>query len=111
MKSFKHYLEYLALAIILSYFFVHNIFLVLIGITFSFYLINIYSINNFITSININIDTKKLSRKFTKNIKDTKDDSIHIQSENEEYDLTLVEAIEESGFIPSINKNNNNKVA
>ena len=111
MKKFKQYLEYLTLAIILSYFFVHNIFLVFIGITFSFYLININLINNFKGSIYKNTEAIKLSTELTQNFKDTKADGNNIKCRKEEYNLTLVEAIEELGYIPSIDKNNNSNVA
>ena len=103
MKKTKlnHAIEYLSSTLVLSYFFIHNIFLVLIGITFSFYLINI----NFIKSIYKNLVNKKESIEL--NAKDTEIETnpINKQSTKEDSKLTLVEKIEELGFIPSINNN------
>ena len=70
MKKTKlnHAIEYLSSTLVLSYFFVHNIFLVLIGITFSLYLINI----NLFNRININLFQKKESIDLNENDKEIK---------------------------------------
>ena len=72
MKNPKinRFIEYSSPTLILSYFFVHNIFLVLIGISFSLYLINIEFINSFMRSINKKLVIKKLSRELNKNDKE-----------------------------------------
>ena len=104
-------IEYLSPTFIFSYFFVHNIFLVLIGITFSLYLININMINNFKKSINKNLIIKKESKESNKNDKKINSNTINIKSTKEDKKLTLVEAIEEFGFIPSIDKKNSSNAA
>ena len=109
MKKIKinQVIEYLSPILVFSFFFVHNIFLVLIGITFSFYLININRINNLRRSINKNLVIKNESKGFYKNIKEINSKTIDIKSTKEDKGLTLVEEIEEFGFIPSIDKKSN----
>jgi len=109
MKKTKlnHVIEYLSSTLVLSYFFVHNIFLVLIGITFSLYLINI----NLFNRININLFQKKESIDLNENDKEIKANPINQNSCKENKKLTLVETIEELGFIPSLDKNNESNVA
>ena len=104
-------IEYLSPTLIFSYFFVHNIFLVLIGITFSLYLININMINNLKKSINKNFILKSESKDSNKNDKEKNSNTIIIKSTKKETKLTLVEEIEEFGFIPSIDKKNNSNAA
>ena len=113
MKKTKlnHAIEYLSSTLIVSYYFIHNIFLVLIGITFSLYLININFINRFIKSIHKNLVNNKES--IDSNEKDTEVETnpINKQSTKEDTKLTLVEAIEELGFIPSIDKKDESNAA
>ena len=113
MKKIKinQIIEYLSPTLILSYFFVNNIFLVLIGIIFSIYLININKINNLIKSINKIFIMNDESKDSNKNEKEINADTIDIKSNKEEIKLTLVEEIEEFGFIPSIDKKNNPNAA
>ena len=113
MKKIKinQFIEYLSPTLVFSYFFVHNIFLVLIGITFSLYLININMINNLKNSIIKNFDIKNESKDSNKNDKEINYNTINIKSTKEETKLTLVEEIEEFGFIPSIDKNNSSNAA
>ena len=113
MKKFKinQVIEYLSPTLIFSYFFVHKIFLVLIGITFSLYLININMINNLKKSINKNFILKSQSKDSNKNDKEKNSNSTIIKSTKKETKLTLVEEIEEFGFIPSIDKKNNTNAA
>ena len=103
--------EYLSPTLVLSYFFIHNIFLVMIGITFSLYLININLINRIIKSIYKNLVNKKESIEL--NAKDTEVETnpINKQSTKEDTKLTLVETIEELGFIPSLDNSDKNNVA
>ena len=109
MKKTKlnHAIEYLSSTLVLSYFFIHNIFLVLIGITFSLYLINI----NFIKSIYKNLVNKKESIEL--NAKDTRIETnlTNKKLTKGETKLTLVETIEELGFIPSLDNNDETNVA
>ena len=108
MENSKIYLliEYLSPTLILSYFFIHNIILVQIGILFSLYLININFINTLIRSLDKNLKIKNVSIDLDKIYKVTKSDSINIEQTKEDSKLTLVDTIEELGFIPSLNKCN-----
>ena len=111
MKNIKinQVIEYLSPTLVFSYFFVHNIFLVLIGIIFSLYLININMINNLKKSIYKILAAKNESKDFNKNQKKINLNTVNLKSTKEDKKLTLVEEIEEFGFIPSIdNKNNTN---
>ena len=113
MKKIKinEIIEYLSPILVFSYFFIHKIFLVLIGITFSFYLININMINNLKKSIYKNLAVKKESKDLNKNERKINFNTINIKSTREDKKLTLVEEIEEFGFIPSIDKKNNSNAA
>ncbi|WP_269617312.1 hypothetical protein [Prochlorococcus marinus] len=113
MKKIKinQVIEYLCPTLVFSYFFIHNIFLVLIGITFSMYSININLINNLKKSMNKNFGIKNESKDSNKNDKENNSNAINIKSTKEETKLTLVEEIEEFGFIPSIDKKNNANAA
>ena len=113
MKKIKinQVIEYLSPTLVFSYFFIHNIFLVLIGITFSLYLINIKMINNLKKFINKNLIIKNEKKDLNKNNKVINHKTINIKSTKEDKKLTLVEEIEEFGFIPSIDKKNNNNAA
>ena len=113
MKKIKinEVIEYLSPTLVFSYFFVHNIFLVLIGIIFSLYLININMFNNLINSINKKLFIENKSKDFNKNNKEINYNTIDIKSTREDKKLTLVEEIEEFGFIPSIDKKNNTNAA
>jgi len=111
MNKANHLLEYFSLTLILSYFFFHNIYLVFIGIPLSFYLLNIKIINSFIRTINKTLGIEKLSKKCYDKDSSTKADCIQIKSTKDDSSLTLVETIEELGFIPSADKIDNNKAA
>ena len=113
MKTIKinQLIEYLSPIMIFSYFFIHNIFLVLIGIMFSLYLININMINNLKKSIYENLAVKDESKDLNKNQKKLNSNTINLKSTKEDKKLTLVEEIEEFGFIPSIDKKNNSNAA
>ena len=92
-----------SLALVISYFFIHNIFFVLIGILLSIYLININRIEKLLVFI-YNHFAKDLAKKSKNNDVQldhkTNDINIDIQDSN----LNLVYIIEESGFIPSTDK-------
>ena len=113
MKTIKinQVIEYLSPIMVFSYFFIHNIFLVLIGITFSLYLININMINNLKKSIYKNLAQKNESKDLNKNQKKINSNTINLKATKEDKNLTLVEEIEEFGFIPSIDKKNNSNAA
>tara|TARA_B100000700_G_scaffold306791_1_gene382385 strand:+ start:460 stop:801 length:342 start_codon:yes stop_codon:yes gene_type:complete len=113
MKNNKlnHFIEYLSSILVLSYFFIHNISLVLIGITFSLYLININFINRIIKSSNEKLLNKKESIDLNVNDTEIKTNPINKKSTKEDTKLTLVETIEELGFIPTLDKNDESNVA
>tara|TARA_B100000214_G_C23392728_1_gene367901 strand:+ start:106 stop:447 length:342 start_codon:yes stop_codon:yes gene_type:complete len=113
MKKTKinYFLEYLSATFILSYFFIHNINLVLIGITLSLYLININFLNAYIRSIHMTLFIKKPKIESNEINKVSKSNSTNIELKKEDTKLTLVETIEELGYIPSIDKNDQNKAA
>ena len=75
------------------------------------YLININMINNIKKFISNNLVIKKESKDCNKNDKKIKSNTINIKSTKEDTKLTLVEEIEELGFIPSIDKKNNTNAA
>ena len=91
--NIKNELEYLSLIAVLSYFLLHSIVLVLLGILFSLYLLN----KNFID------DHIKFIKKKKEDIDEIKEvNSKQLEFKKAEPRLTLVEKIEELGFIPSI---------
>ena len=107
----KPHLEYLCPTLILSYIFLHNIYLVLIGNAISLYLIHSNSVNRFILYFNKNSIHKNKSRDLNKNIHKKISNSNNLNSKRVDQKISLVEAIEELGFIPSIDKNEDNKAA
>ena len=113
MKTIKinQLIEYLSPIMVFSYFFIHNIFLVLIGITFSLYLINFNMINNLKKSIYKNLAVENECIDLNKNEKKNNYNTINIKFTKDDKKLTLVEEIEEFGFIPSIDKKNNSNAA
>ena len=113
MKNNKlnHVIEYLSSTLVLSYFFIHNIFLVLVGITFSLYLININFINRIIKSIYKNLVNKKEYIDLNEKATEVDTNLINKKLTKEDTKLTLVETIEELGFIPSLDSNDGTNVA
>ncbi len=101
----NHVVEYLSSTLILSYFFMHNIILVLIGIAFSLYLINSNSINRFIKSIDKSLFIQKDSIVLYEHDIEVKTEPIEAKTTKEYKELALVETIEELGFIPSLDEN------
>lgn len=95
-------LEYLSLSLVLSFFILHNIIIVLIGISIAFYIIYIdHFLIHFNLKNNNTINKEKNIKVF--NILENKTEL----SNDKESNISLVEAIEEFGIIPSINKNEN----
>ena len=104
-NKFNSYLiEYLSLILVLSFFIIHNIYLEFIGIGLAILSINksvIISIFNPIIVINDKKIKSNQQKETSKNLNTIKEKSI----------LSLVETIEESGFIPSIDKDEDNNAA
>ena len=88
----------------LSFFIIHNIYIELIGIGLALLSINKKLIIG-ITNTKIEINDKKISSNIQK---ETSKNLIKI---TEKSILSLVETIEESGFIPSIDKEKDNNAA
>ena len=100
-------LEYSSPILIISYFFIHNILIVVFGIILSLYLININAIFRLKRSINRNLVNKnKISKESFKKYTTIKPDKI--KTSQEATNLALVEAIEELGFIPSKDNDSDN---
>jgi len=93
-------MEYLSLALVISFFLLHNINIVLFGIIIALFKINkknTYSIINF----NKKVNTETLIGKESKSTDSYREDSI----------ISLAETIEEIGFIPSSEKRNDSHAA
>ena len=100
-------LEYLSLVLVLSFFWLHNIFIVIISIFYSLYSINKEYINKYYKLYKNKILYKK-SIKI--------DNSILLENDKKELKennikFSLVETIEELGIIPSLDNNNENNAA
>ena len=98
-------LGYLSLALVLSFFIMHNIYIVWGGISLALYTLNINSINNLIKKI---INSKKDEEEIALN---KLDKTRNEDSQNKNSVISLVETIEKYGYIPSIDKNDINNAA
>ena len=94
-------LEYLSLLLVISFVVFHNIFIVLAGIVLSLYIINKKLIDG---SLEFIISKTKLS-KSNKKISSVLKPTLLIDTKKDDSQISLVEAIEEFGYIPSIEKN------
>ena len=109
MKNYRidKVIEYFSLILVISFFIFHNINLVLIGITLSIYIINNNKISNkpiLNKSIQENRDHEEMNS--SKDIKNKGKILNKIDKES-----SLVEIIEELGYIPSKNKKDDIKAA
>ena len=93
-------IDYISLTLVLSFFFVHKIFIVIIGLLLSLYSINKNSVLIFIK----NRSSEKSKEKAISIVDSTHDYSTEQELIHERSKLSLVESIEELGFIPSRNK-------
>ena len=100
-------IEYLSLILVLSFFILHNVILVIIGIIFSIYVMNKNIINNF-TKYIIN---KKNNTKDIKLNPLIREEFKELDHKNKENVVSLVDTIEELGFIPSKDKDDISNVA
>ena len=108
-----NFMELLSLTLVLSFLIFHNIYIVMIGILVSIYLIYKEKIVSFANYFNIK--TRWNSQDEISD-KDKKDKSIKTESYTngsikEESRLTLVEEIEEYGIIPSIEQEKDKNAA
>jgi len=104
-------IEFLSPSLILSYFLIHNIFLVLIGITLSLYLININFFISLKKSVNKNLSIKNELKDSIRINKMIKTNCIDMKSSKKASKLSLAEAIEELGYIPKQDKNDDSNAA
>tara|TARA_Y100001968_G_C19264301_1_gene670855 strand:- start:249 stop:593 length:345 start_codon:yes stop_codon:yes gene_type:complete len=103
-NKIKNLLEFVSATLVLSYFFIQNILFVIIGILLSIYLININKIEQLFSYINKVHQNKNLLKNKKNNDALIDYKTIDADIINHNSNLTLVEIIEESGFIPSIDK-------
>ena len=104
-----NYIEYLSLALVLSYFLIKSIVIVILGISLAIYIINKRLIDNF-----IKINKDKISIKDNIKVNNDPDSEIKsVKQKSKKIDslLSLVDIIEESGFIPSIEKDESSNAA
>ena len=102
--KFKNLLEFFCPTLVLSYFFIHNILFVIIGILLSMYLINTSIVEKLLGYFNRNPYIEDLTVNQKNNDVSIESKSIDINVVNQDTNLKLVDIIEESGFIPSIDK-------
>lgn len=107
----NYLVEYLSPTLILSYFFFKNIIPVLLGILLSLYLINISLVNSLMILIKHNISKGKDYIKKDRNDSTRKEKTSQIKIDKENSKLTLVETVEELGFIPSLDENKDSNAA
>ena len=100
----KNLLEFFCPTLVLSYFFIHNILFVIIGILLSIYLINTDIVEKLSGYFNRNPYIEDLTINLKNNDDSIESKSIDIDLINQDSNLKLVDIIEESGFIPSIDK-------
>ena len=104
-NEIKNLLEFICPVLVLSYFIIHSIFIVFIGILLSTYLINIPKIKKYSTFIHINRYNRYLSKNLRCNDVSVDSEPIIMNFSQHESNLKLVEIVEESGFIPSVDNN------
>ena len=103
--SIPNLVNYLSLVLVISFLFFHNIYLVIVGIFIALYMVNNNNLWKLFRYKNIKLVKKEI--KIDKEIKNTSDNR-DLYTENRI--ITLVEKIEELGYIPSM-KNNDEKNA
>ena len=104
-------IEFLTPSLVLSYFLIHNIFLVLIGITLSLYLININFFNSLKKSISKNLLIKNEPKDSIRINKVIKNNYVDMKLIKKASKITLAEEIEELGYIPKKGNNNDSNAA
>ena len=100
-------IESLSLLLVISFFIFHNIYIVLIGVCLALYLIN--KDNN-----DASLKAKKNKELHKDNIKHNSDIKIENNndiSKKDDSNMKLVEAIEEYGFIPSVDEKDDRNAA
>ena len=100
----KNLLEFFCPTLVLSYFLIHNILFVIIGILLSIYLINTDIVEKLSGYFSSNPYIEDLTINLKNNDDSIESKSIDIDLINQDSNLKLVDIIEESGFIPSMDK-------
>jgi len=105
------YVEYLSLILVLSFLLIQNIYVVFTGISLSIYVLNKKLFNNlinkFIYSQKNRIENEyNIGNKIPINVEPSSP-----YSNMEKRTISLVDVIEESGFIPSLAKKENSNVS
>ena len=104
---YKNTMEYLSLILVLTFLLLHNIYLVFIGVFLAVYTINKKYINDIISKLPIGIFNYG-EIKIESSIESNSD---KIDLIEEDFNISLVEKVEESGIIPSLSKDNENIAA
>ena len=97
MNKKNQIIEYLSLSLVLSFFLLHNIYIVILGIILSVLIINKTRLFKYLISKN-NKKTKIISIRESEL---ERSESIIISLSEVNSQLTLVESVEELGYIPS----------
>ena len=100
-------IDALSLSLVLSFLIIHNIYIVLIGIIVSLYSINQKYINKLIKFYKTKITLKGKSEQ-NKSRNEKESDNLLILKDK---DTSLVEQIEQLGYIPSLKKRKENEAA
>ena len=113
MNKYKieNLLEYLSATLVISYFIIHSITLVIMGIVLSLFIINNNIIKIAIRNLYKKFHIEKLTKEHNKNSKSITADFNKNKSNKVDYILTLVEKVEELGYIPSADKYDDNNAA
>ena len=98
----KNLAEILCPLLILSYFFNHNIYIVFVGVIYSFYLINYTSFNKLIKTIKLRLARNRKIIYLAKTNEFLSQDILKTDIMKKDSELSLVEIVEENGIIPSI---------
>jgi len=106
-----NHIEYLSLLLVLSFLVIHNIYIVLVGIILSLYIINKKFIIRFIKNLIFSDRNRAVNDYNKKKDIPVQIDSIKSEPNKEAKVISLVEVIEESGFIPSLEKKDNSNAA
>ena len=107
----ENLIKFSSSTLVISYFIIHNIILVFIGMAFSFYLVNKNPIQSFMKFFMEELLRKLSDKVFSNTNKAIKIDSMQNNINRKDSPLTLVETIEELGFIPSLDNDNDSNAA
>ncbi len=107
LKKLIKLIETLSFLCVISYFFLHSIIFVLFGICLSLLAINKSFNNNMKTLLRELESEEEIISALDLEVEKSKDSMLKQNSSN----LRLVEEIEELGFIPSIKRNKEDKIA